>query len=86
MKQEKVGFLMCPPVSKYSLPPSDHSASTTIDCPICNQKIWISIKKQSLKKEWESMNRKMIIACYTCIMEMAKDGVFSNSDIIRIDI
>jgi len=65
--------IMCPPLSQYPKPPADHSESTLTKCPHCKKKMWLSAKKKILIKEFEKMQKDILLICYPCLMIKAKE-------------
>ena len=77
-------IITCPPLADYKLQPADHSASTTMDCPRCKNKMWISVKKKSVIKMAKNAGHTIILVCYHCIeqvlKEMKDNGIFKTGD------
>ncbi len=71
-KKESV-VIMCPPLCDYPEPPSDHSKSTLVDCPECQQKMWLSEKKQVVIQCSEKFDKDILLQCYPCIMKLAAE-------------
>lgn len=90
-KEEKdLAIIFCPPLSEYPEPPKDISKCRLVDCPLCQQKMWLSEKKEAIKKLVDILEKKYFYGCYTCLTEMAKEmnleGLLKDSKMIRIDL
>ncbi len=85
VKNNDVIVLFCAPHSKYPDVPKDYSNSILVDCPHCKLKMWLSEKKESIKKLAEAMEKEIIFACFDCFMELAKKHP-EWKDHIRVDI
>lgn len=65
--------IMCPPFADYPEQPTDMSKCILVDCPICNNKMWLSEKKQIAKEFSEAIEKIVFLACYDCFAkEMSK--------------
>lgn len=72
MNEENLFIIVCPPLKDYKLPPADQSKSKLVDCPECSEKMWYSIKKMKLRKQYEKKS-DILLCCYTCMMKKAKE-------------
>jgi hypothetical protein len=78
--------LFCPPLSLYQEPPTDLSKCELVDCPSCENKMWLSEKKKLLKEFSIAMEKEIINECYICFAKRARSdpGIWGNH--VRIDI
>ncbi len=81
---ENVCVLFCPPLSKFKEQPIDMSRCELVDCPKCNEKMWLSEKKKSIKLFCEENKKEFIFCCYDCFEEMVKQ--IKESVSVRVDI
>ncbi len=68
-----VVIIPCPPKSDYPESPKDQSKSELHDCPKCNEKMWLSEKKQDALESLSRANKEIILACYHCIKELVDE-------------
>lgn len=79
-------MFFCPPLSIYPASPLDQSESEAVDCPICTQKMWLSIKKKFSIDLLKSVGKEIFLSCYICfekkLLNMKKEGSlnFLNGD------
>jgi hypothetical protein len=66
MKDEKLTFIFCAPLSKFPEQPKDYSSSCLVDCPMCKEKMWLSSKKREMILISNKANRKLIMYCFDC--------------------
>ncbi len=89
MKKEKtVAVIFCPPLSSYKEQPSDISKCELIDCPLCKEKMWLSEKKNAIKKLCEITKREIFFGCYDCFEKEFKNNkeIYADFKVIRIDV
>jgi len=67
-------FMFCPPFSQYKEQPTDQSKCELVDCPTCKQSMWLSEKKDSLKKIGTAFGKEVICECYDCFTKRAKEN------------
>ena len=83
---KNMSIIFCPPLKDYPEQPSDQSKCELIDCPICNEKMWLSEKKQYWLGLSKGMDREIFLACYPCFMkwthEKIKNGEMTAEDIL----
>lgn len=74
-------IIMCPPLSDYEEQPEDQSHCELFDCPKCNKKMWLSQKKKGLMLFAACLEKEILLACYHCITQLAKDdpSLFTES-------
>jgi hypothetical protein len=75
-------FIVCPPLSEYQEQPVDQSVSTLENCPQCEQKMWVSVKKKLAAKEAKKNNHELWMMCYTCMMKAVEEDKYVR-DILR---
>lgn len=66
-------IIMCPPLSDYEKAPDDQSLSDLCECPKCKQKMWLSDKKKGVILFSACLEKEILLACYHCITQLAKD-------------
>jgi hypothetical protein len=73
-------FFACPSLSRFSSPPSDQPGCIKTDCPECNKIMWISEKKQIIKKL--ASEEELYMVCYDCFENKAitDPGFFDGID------
>lgn len=85
-KNENTVLLPCPPLSLYSEQPKDQSKSELVDCPICTNKMWYSIKKKYIKELSDKLGKKVICECYTCFESRVLKDPSIMDDCEKVDI
>lgn len=77
---------MCPPYADYPEAPKDQSKSELRDCPKCKNQMWLSEKKKGVLMFASCIGRDIILACYHCIEEEAKNNpeLFKMSEQLNI--
>ena len=87
MKDKKdLIFVMCPPYPQYETAPSDQSHSELVECPHCKSKMWLSEKKKGVIQFAAVMCKELLISCYDCVTQLAKDNPELFMDSERVDI
>jgi ssDNA-binding Zn-finger/Zn-ribbon topoisomerase 1 len=78
--------IICPPYPEYKEALKDQSASELFECPKCNEKMWLSQKKKGVIMFAACLNRDILLACYDCIKNRAKEDpeFFTNSEQVKI--
>ena len=86
MDNENMAIIMCPPLSLYPEQPSDISKCELVDCPKCNEKMWLSEKK----KEWEKismmMGKEILKCCFNCLKKIVRENPEMIKSHVRVDI
>lgn len=78
IKVKKIEFysdqmiIACPPLSHFKEPPKEQKDCVVEECPACNEKMWVSIKKRNLRKK----DKNVDIYCIFCIVTNCKDQEF----------
>jgi hypothetical protein len=62
----------CAPYSRYPTKPEDYSPSKLVDCPHCNEKMWLTEKKEAIISA-NKMDKEIILACFDCFIQIAND-------------
>lgn len=75
MKKKENDLVMfpCPDLKSYPEAPKDQSESELFDCPKCKDKMWLSVKKKGYLMFSAALGKKIVLACYPCITEMAEN-------------
>lgn len=69
----------CPTFEEYPVQPEDQSPSELIDCPYCEKKMWISVKKKNVITVSEALGKDIFIACHRCFIPvMESEGMFGK--------
>lgn len=71
-------LIFCAPLNAYPNQPKDQSKCELIDCPVCNEKMWLSEKKKYWLGMSKGMDRDIFLACYPCFMKWANKKVESG--------
>jgi len=72
-KEKDLVMFPCPDLKSYPEAPADQSESELFDCPKCKEKMWLSVKKKGYITFCAVLNKKIVLACYPCIKEMAEN-------------
>ncbi len=76
---QDVVIIFCPPKSFYAEQPADMSLCRLVDCPECNEPMWLSEKKEELKNYAESLKKEIIFCCYGCFeIKLRKDPLLAH--------
>lgn len=86
MKDFDIHIFICPPLAEYPQAPSDHSASELIDCPKCNEKMWLSIKKKNMIKKIKKNKTELFLGCYSCFVKFAQENGNDVDELFVIDL
>ena len=65
-------FIFCAPYPKYKNQPKDYSQSELSTCPLCENKMWLSIKKKQIIKTASELKKDIFLSCYDCFEDFAK--------------
>lgn len=65
--------IICPPFAHYKQQPSDMSKCELVDCPTCNEKMWLSEKKKEILHYHEMLSHEILCECYICFTRRVKD-------------
>lgn len=86
MNKKELVVVACPPFHDFPEAPRDQSESTKVDCPKCNEKMWLSKKKKALLLFNSCLNRDIFLACYHCITTFANENpdFFKKADMFNI--
>jgi len=76
--------VMCPPFSKYPIPPDDQPGCVEEICNHCKNKMWVSAKKRLIISA--APIERLLVACYDCIEKMAKAQVPFLASAIQLKI
>ncbi len=82
MDDENLFIIPGMPFKDFPEAPEDHPGSKLTKCKYCDEKMWISEKKRLLIIE----KPDAFIACWLCLLDMAKNGEMKAEKIIRINI
>lgn len=82
MKKELV-IIMCPPLSKYPVPPEDQPGCLQEKCEDCEQLMWISSKKRMIRA---NTSKDTLTSCYDCLTERVVDNprIFKDHIVVNI--
>jgi len=83
---KKVAIIFCPPISKFPEPPNDVSKCRKIDCPKCNNAMWLSEKKEFWLEECKINDWDYLLECFNCFTETVKNDPTILQDHVRMDI
>lgn len=85
-KQNDLVIFPCPPLSLFKEAPKDQSESQLVDCPDCKKKMWLSEKKKGLLISCVVSNTDIVLKCYDCITEYAKEHpeLFLDAELLGI--
>jgi len=80
--------VFCPPLSLYKEQPEDQSKCRLEDCPHCNEKMWLSEKKEYIlnKNKLKEDPLEEVLACYICFEKMVRSNPEYWKNHIRVDI
>jgi hypothetical protein len=86
MQMTDLVVVMCPPYHEYKEAPEDQSYSELQDCPKCKRQMWLSEKKKKLLMFAACLEKDILLACYDCITQMAKDdpSLFTESEQVNL--
>ncbi len=62
-------IIPCPPLSDYKEQPADQSLCTAEACPLCQQDMWLSVKKKEFIRIGEAIGKEIFLACYHCLTQ-----------------
>lgn len=71
--ENKTLILFCHPLSKYPEQPKDISEATIICCPLCENKMWFSEKKETIYNIYKALNEETLLLCYDCLEKKMED-------------
>lgn len=73
MKEKELVIIMCPPYPEYETAPKDQSHCELFDCPKCKGQMWLSEKKKDVLKFASSLNKDILLGCYSCIKKLVEE-------------
>jgi hypothetical protein len=86
MTKKDLVVITWPPLSDFSEAPKDQSASDIRECPLCDDKMWLSERKKGLIMFAACANQDILLACYNCIIKKAQENpsFFKGSERVNI--
>lgn len=82
----KLVIIMCPPLADCPEPPKDVALCRLVDCPHCEEKMWLSPQKKQWKDDMVKHKRDFYLGCHKCLLKLAKKGFLKESKIIKIEL
>jgi hypothetical protein len=71
--ENHIAVIICPPLSKFPEAPKDQSTCEAVDCPDCENKMWLSEKKKGVIAAYDALGKEIITLCYNCMTKHILD-------------
>ncbi len=78
--------VMCPPYPEYQEKPADHSESRLINCPMCNEKMWLSNKKEFYLMFSSYSGKEILLGCYNCITKEFEENTPIGEELVKVEL
>ena len=85
-KSKDLIVIFCPPLSSFPEQPIDQSKCELIDCKHCNEKMWISEKKQGVLELARSLGKDFFLSCYDCFVKAVNEDSLNPKKIIKVEL
>lgn len=82
MEDENLFIIPGMPFKDFPQAPEDHPGSKLVKCKHCDKQMWLSEKKRLLIME----HPDPFVACWHCLLDLAKKGEMKCDKLFRIDI
>jgi hypothetical protein len=67
-------IVACPDYAEFKEAPKDQPNSSLYDCPICKKQMWMSAKKKGSIMLAACLGKDIILRCYPCLLDWAKEN------------
>ena len=74
MNIDDLVIVCCPNYPDYQEQPSDQSEAELIDCPLCENKMWLSKIKKELLLSNMLLNKDIFSSCYECFKNFSENN------------